>query len=119
MPTVSMGLLADEVYKLCKEHVDEITKETKPAVTAAANKTREQLSRYNSKRGYGIYGSSWRVKTEGSSLIGYTSTVYSTMPGLPHLIEFGHGGPQPAPPHPHMDAAYQAGVDELMRRLGQ
>ena len=117
MPTVGISAIADGIERICTEYVEELDKKTKQAVSAAARKTRDKLSQYNSKRGLGRYGASWSVHSEGDSLLGYSSTVYSKMPGLPHLIEFGHGGPQPAPPHPHMDAAYQAGVQELESRL--
>jgi len=35
----------------------------------------------------------------------------------PHaqLVEYGHGGPKPAPPHPFMRPAYEATKDEAMR----
>ena len=32
-----------------------------------------------------------------------------------HLVEFGHGGPAPAPEHPFMAPAYEATKDEAMR----
>lgn len=43
-----------------------------------------------------------------------------------HLVEFGHGGPKPAPPHPFMRPAYEAKkaearailVEELRKELG-
>lgn len=115
---ISISDLGDEVEKVCQTYVAEIDAETKKAINASAAAAVDSLKSYNSKRGYGIYGSSWRYKADGSSLFGYSATVYSTMPGLPHLIEFGHGGPQPAPPHPHMDKAYEAGQSELKRRMG-
>lgn len=115
---ISASELGDKLETICNAYVQEIDKETKSAIQSAANASKENLRNYNTKRGFGLYGKSWRVKSEGTSLLGYTSTLYSTMPGLPHLIEFGHGGPQPAPPHPHMDDAYKAGVQELERRMG-
>ena len=36
-----------------------------------------------------------------------------------HLVEFGHGGPHPAPPHPFMRPAYDETVDESYGVLRQ
>lgn len=119
MPVIKFSQLADEVNKICELYVEEVDKETDKAIRAAANETRKDLSGYKSKRGFGKYGASWHVSVEKSALLGISAVVHSSMPGLPHLIEFGHGGPQPAPPHPHMDRAYQAGYNELMKRLGK
>lgn len=119
MPNVKIDLLADEIEKICTEYVDDINEETKKAVRAAGNATRNDLATYNSKRGFGKYGKSWKVSVEGNLVQGFTATVHSSMPGLPHLIEFGHGGPQPAPPHPHMDKAYEAGRKVLSEKLGR
>lgn len=119
MPVIKIEQLADEVSKLCKAHVDEIGKETKSAVQGAGKACVEDLRMYPSKRGFGKYGNSWVATLEGSMLTGYSVTVHSTMPGLPHLIEFGHGGPAPAPPHPHLDKAFEAGRKVFMEKLGR
>lgn len=34
-----------------------------------------------------------------------------------HLVEFGHGGPHPAPPHPFMAPAFDATVDEAYQTI--
>ena len=40
-----------------------------------------------------------------------------------HLVEFGHGGPKPAPPHPFMQPAYDTTKDQayaiIRRRLSE
>nr|DAF27107.1 MAG TPA: hypothetical protein [Caudoviricetes sp.] len=39
-------------------------------------------------------------------------------PGLTHLLEHGHGGPHPAPAHPHIEKAANEAFSELDRRMG-
>lgn len=119
MPTIKIDALASEIEKICTEYVKQVDKDTEKAVRAAGNATKDDLASYNSKRGMGKYGASWVNTVEGSPLVGYSATVHSKMAGLPHLIEFGHGGPQPAPPHPHMDKAYEAGRKVFMEKLGR
>lgn len=36
-----------------------------------------------------------------------------------HLVEFGHGGPAPAPPHPFVRPAFDAKADEAYLRMRQ
>ena len=36
-----------------------------------------------------------------------------------HLVEYGHGGPRPAPPHPFVRPAYDRNVDEAWRIIRQ
>lgn len=47
------------------------------------------------------------------------ATVFNRRkPGLTHLLEHGHGGPHPAPAHPHIEAAASAAISDLARRTG-
>lgn len=49
------------------------------------------------------YAAGWSSKTEKVRSGRYTRTVYQKKkPGLSHLLQNGHGGPQPAPAHPHI-----------------
>ncbi len=52
--------------------------------------------------GTGKYAKSWKAKTD-TTRTGTTVTIYSTMPGLPHLLEHGHanrgGGRTPGREH--------------------
>jgi HK97 gp10 family phage protein len=35
-----------------------------------------------------------------------------------HLVEFGHGGPKPAPPHPFLRPALEKNITEARRQFG-
>ena len=43
--------------------------------------------------------------------------VQATAPHA-HLVEYGHGGPQPAPPHPFLRKAFEANITEARRVFG-
>jgi HK97 gp10 family phage protein len=36
-----------------------------------------------------------------------------------HLIEFGHGGPRPAPAHPYLRPAFDAVKNQILERFGE
>lgn len=42
--------------------------------------------------------------------------VFTSRPNA-HLVEFGHAGPAPAPPHPFMRTAYQNNKEEVKRTI--
>lgn len=48
------------------------------------------------------YNMSWTHKVEKASRMVYQRVVYSRKPSLPHLLQWGHGGPIPAGPIPHI-----------------
>ena len=55
----------------------------------------------------------WQV--EGS-----TATVYNkTKPQLTTLLEKGHGGPAPAPAHPHIEPTFEKVKGEWLRKIEQ
>lgn len=66
----------------------------------------------------GKYSSGWRMRTESDKFGGYYVRVYNTTkPSLTHLLEFGHGGPQPAPAHPHIAPAAEKAQGNLLQRM--
>lgn len=55
----------------------------------------------------GHYRDGWEAVRSGEP---GNITVYihnAKKPGLTHLLEHGHGGPHPAPAHPHIEPAYR------------
>lgn len=115
---IDISDLGDEITRMCQAYINEVDDGAKKAIHAAGIESRKYLREYKTIRGLGFYGKSWRMKTTGSVFGEYEAVIYSTMPGLPHLIEFGHAGPAPAPPHPHMEQAYEAGVKVLKDWMG-
>lgn len=110
--TVSVDGFAAAIEGLFEEYVDEVNEGVKDAVQKGGKTVTKEIkatSAFIDRTGG--YRDGWRQKTEGSLDTGYTSTVYNaSKPGLAHLLEKGHGGPAPAPPHPHIAPAYEEGV---------
>lgn len=116
---ISIDGFARELESIVEMEVEKVDRAAEAAVRAAASKTVSELKATGGHGDVsGAYRNGWRMKTSGNNVVGYESTVYQgAQPTLTHLVEFGHGGPQPAPPHPHMEQAYEAGAEELVRRL--
>lgn len=117
--TVSVDGFADGLMSIVERYMTDITKDTQKAVKAAGQTVIDEIQATGAFHdGSGEYRSGWRQKVEGSRVDGYTTTVYNAKkPGLAHLLENGHGGPAPAPPHPHIAQAYEEGVKTLEREL--
>lgn len=81
--------LSDAISQILTEYGEEITgkmDEVVPQVAKAGVKAlRQNAGVFNGTE----YKGSWKVKIEKGRLQ-TTATIYSTKPGLPHLLEFGH-----------------------------
>lgn len=107
---ISAGELSDALTHIVQDEIENINKATKSAVNKGCQANVEYL-RDNSPRKTGVYADGWTKKVTGDNLVGYKGTVYqAAKPSLTHLLENGHGGPAPAPPHPHIAQAFDAGV---------
>lgn len=87
--SVPLDRLAGELTAILKDYEGDVTAGTAEAVQKAAKTAQQTLRRVSPKGATGDYARSWRVEIER----GYATTiatVYSTEPGLPHLLEFGH-----------------------------
>lgn len=66
----------------------------------------------------GNYAKGWKFTMHrAADASPYAVISNSKAPGLTHLLEHGHGGPQPAPAKPHIEAAYERGAAELTERM--
>lgn len=91
--------------------------DSKKAVSATGRELVNDL-KGSSPSKTGKYGSGWRMRTEFDSFGGYYVRVYNvTKPSLTHLLEFGHGGPQPAGAHPHIGPAADKAQGNLLQRM--
>lgn len=85
-------------------------------------KSAQRLLRETSPKDEGEYSKSWRVDVQAGRLATMV-TVYSTKPGLPHLLENGHalrnGGRAPAYVHiaPVADSIEDKFIKEVEARL--
>lgn len=90
-----MGIngLSDAINKILADYAEEITEsmdEIVPKVARAGVKALKQnSSAFAVHREKDPYKNSWKTKIERGRLQ-TSATIYSTLPGLPHLLEFGH-----------------------------
>lgn len=86
---VSPGGLGGAVSDILRQYSDDIVKEMPEAVKQAAKTAVKQLKGSAPSR-TGKYKGSFKTKTTESTSSLTTVEVYSSKPGLPHLLEFGH-----------------------------
>lgn len=96
--SVAVAEILDEYKNMTSEGMKEAVDQTAKEVQ---KKTKEQAG--SRLGGTGKYARGWSVRKISDTYAHHRRTVYhSTLPGLPHLLEHGHGGPRPAGPHPHI-----------------
>lgn len=88
------------------------------ALKAAAVPVRDKIIENIDKGGH-IWTGTLRANISIGRTIGVRKNGYRIKIGVignhaphAHLVEFGHGGPAPAPEHPFMAPAYEAAKDE-------
>ena len=119
---VSVDGLADEVMKGLEEYAKLATDDMKKSVKDAGKFCKEEVSA-NAPVRTGRYAKSWKSKVTGESSNALTVTVYSSVPGLPHLLEHGHakrgGGRVRAIPHiaPAEEAAEEKLIKDIEKAL--
>lgn len=101
----------DGLESSLQEFLDEFGRDCTEAMAKVVKQTSSDLAKdlkSSSPVRTGKYASSWKSKKTGENLGNVEYTVYSTKPGLPHLLEFGHRkvsrsgrvlGTTPAKPH--------------------
>ena len=115
---VSVDGLADAVMKGLEEYAKLATDDMKKSVKDAGKFCKEEVSA-NAPVRTGRYAKSWKSKVTGESSNALTVTVYSSVPGLPHLLEHGHakrgGGRVRA--IPHIAPAEEAAEEKLLKDI--
>lgn len=89
MAKTGISGFSDAVGKILKEYGEEITDKMDEVVPKVARAGVKALKQNSGMFSGGKYAGSWSSKIEKGRLQ-TTATIYSTMPGLPHLLEFGH-----------------------------
>lgn len=123
---VKPGQLGDELNKIIQEYSDEVVRAMPDAVKKAANECVKSL-KSNAPVHTGKYKNSFKKKATKTSSSETTYEVYSSIPGLPHLLEFGHVvknqhgvyGVSPAHPHwaPAEEAANKVLEEEIQKKV--
>ena len=118
MERVTVDGLAEAVMKGLEEYAKLATDDMKKSVKDAGKFCKEEVSA-NAPVRTGRYAKSWKSKVTGESSNALTVTVYSSVPGLPHLLEHGHakrgGGRVRA--IPHIAPAEEAAEDKLLKDI--
>lgn len=117
-----MKLMLDEYGEDIADAMSEIT----PKIAKMGQQMLKQESPRSGRKHSGRkpYADSWKVKTEKKRLYS-TSTIYSDVPGLPHLLEHGHllrngrRGGQRVHIAPVEEKVVRDFEDEVKRRLGE
>lgn len=83
--------LAADIQKILDDYGGDVTNLTKETVKKIGDKGKQALqSNSGVFGGTGKYASGWSSRVEETRM-GATATLYnSKVPGLPHLLEFGH-----------------------------
>ncbi len=109
----------DELDKFAGMALDDIVNAQKKAAKSAVR----ELKQNSPKRSKGTYAKSWKSQTT-KSRTGSTTVIYnSRLPGLVHLLEFGHpivsGGRTTgqAKSFPHVEPAEQNAVSAYEKEL--
>ena len=100
------------------EYSDEIVEAVQKAVPQVADDTVKNIEQ-NAPRNTGKYAQSWDVYTDRKGRFETTTTVYSHMPQLPHLLEHSHalrnGGR--SKPQEHIAPAEQKAIEQLEKAI--
>lgn len=79
----------NDILEDYENHVITSVKEAVREVTKAALKEVKSNSPVGKSKNSGRYRKSWKSQQEGDRITA-SGIVYSTRPGIPHLLEFGH-----------------------------
>ena len=126
--TIPVDQLASTIMEGLEEYADLIDADMREDVKAAADTAKKVIKekapvhsgayKYG-KRKPGSYKKSWRYKTTRETGNSFEITVYSSQPGLTHLLEKGHakrgGGRTKA--QRHIADGEQQAQDQLMRDI--
>lgn len=113
---VEIGGLSGALSAIVNDYVKTETAKANAAVEIGAKVCRSQIAA-TAPRKTGEYASSWRTKTEESHGAKTVTVYQSKKPGLPHLLEKGHGGPKPAGAKVHIAPAFEAGKAAMLAAL--
>ena len=112
----------DALEREIRKSLWETRQATEESLIRAIDKTtKEVIDRAKGKapRKTGVYKKNFTSQAAHSVRGYYRRTMYNKeKPGLTHLLQHGHGGPQPAGPHPHIptDAEIEKILEENLEK---
>lgn len=121
---VKLGDMAEAISEIIQEYSDDVIDEMPNAVKKAGKTCLKELkAAAASAVGGSRYKQSFATKMTKSDSRVNEVTIYSKMPGLPHLLEHGHfvenqyGVYGISPAHPHWAPAEHAGAEALEKNI--
>lgn len=114
--------LSDTIKEILDEYADEINENveevTKKVVQEGAKAVRANARNTFKTHSDRPYAKSWKTEIETGRL-STTGVIYSTKPGLPHLLEYGHAkrGGGRVPGRPHIAPAEEKLVEEFESKI--
>ena len=114
---VSVDEITTALKAALDEYAIEVSKDLNEVAQELGKKAQAAL-RQTSPRKTGEYAKSWKIDVQAGRLATIV-TVYSSKPGLPHLLENGHALPQGgrAPAYPHIAPVAEAIEDKFIQEL--
>ena len=114
---IEPSMLAEAIKQALEEYAIDSAKDIGEVAKELGDNAR-RLLRETSPKNTGEYSKSWRIEVENTRL-GSLVTVYSTKPGLPHLLENGHALPQGgrAPAIVHIAPVAESIEDKFIQEL--
>ena len=108
--------LTAEIVAVLNKYDDSVAEKIDAAAERCTKGLKKDL-KGSSPADTGAYAKSWSHRTDKEFTKG--SKVYTTYNSkhyqLTHLLERGHGGPAPAPPHAHIKPAEKKWNDEFVK----
>lgn len=109
----------DAIPEILSAYAKEVGNDLEDVIKDVAKDAQKSLRKTSPRRPKGgAYARSWRTQNTGTRIVP-GQTVYSTKPGLPHLLEFGHAkrGGGRTTPQPHIAPVNDKIPDEIIERL--
>lgn len=113
-----IGELSVTIEALLHEYGEEVRKELNDAIPVVAKETAKKIKATAPKRS-GEYSRSWTTSISKNIYGDTVATVYSTKPGLPHLLEYGHANRNGGRTQPveHIAPAEEWAEQEITKRV--
>ena len=116
--------IGDVLNEILSEYADDINTDIGPAIKSVAEDAVRNIETSAPKRRKksGGYKDSWIAEKANVTRYEQNWVIYSNLPGLPHLLEFGHasrngGRIPPSPAGGHIAPAEKKAAEELEKKI--